>query len=295
MISRFTYFARETLISLRRNLMMTIAGVLTVTISLVLFGGILLLSRAVDHGTEKWKHGVELEIFMQVKASDTDVSHMATMLKADTQEIKGTTFLNHQAAYAEFKNIFRDEPTLVQSTRPQDLPESFRVVPITASMTDRVAAEFQGEPGVKAVVTASKQIKGWLRATRIIRLIFIAMATVLLASSLFLIVNTIRLATFARRREIEVMKLVGASNWFVRVPFMAEGFVQGLIGAGLAFGLVWILKVAVSNVLNSGHSLFSTFRVTNADAIGIGILVMLIGCGIGILGSMIGLRRFLEA
>jgi cell division transport system permease protein len=294
MISRFTYFSRETLISLRRNLMMTIAGVLTVTISLVLFGGILLLSRAVDHGTERWKHGVELEIFMKVKASETDVANMASALKADPQEIKSSTFLDHNAAMAEFKSIFHDQPALIQSTRPTDLPESFRVVPVTAALTDRVANEFQGQPGVDTVVTASKQIKGWLNATRIIRLIFFAMAAVLLASSLFLIVNTIRLATFARRREIEVMKLVGASNWFVRVPFMAEGFVQGLIGAGLAFGLVWILKVAVSNVLNSGHSLFSTFRVTNSDAIGIGILVLVIGCGIGIVGSMIGLRRFLE-
>jgi cell division transport system permease protein len=91
------------------------------------------------------------------------------------------------------------------------------------------------------------------------------------------------------------MKLVGASNWFVRVPFMAEGFVQGLIGAGLAFGLVWLLKIAIANLLNSGHSLLSTFRVTSGDAIGIGFLVLLIGCGIGLIGSTIGLRRFLEA
>ena len=79
--------------------------------------------------------------------------------------------------------------------------------------------------------------------TRWIRYFFTAMAVVLLGSSLFLIMNTIRLATYARRREIEVMKLVGASNWFVRVPFMAEGLVQGAIGAGLAFGLIFALKV----------------------------------------------------
>ena len=95
-------------------------------------------------------------------------------------------------------------------------------------------------------MTAEEQIKKMLDATRIVRYVFFAMAGVLLASSLFLIVNTIRLATFARRREIEVMKLVGASNWFVRVPFMAEGLVQGAIGAGISFGLVYILKVVLA-------------------------------------------------
>jgi cell division transport system permease protein len=296
-MSRLAYFSRETLISLRRNLMMTIAGVMTVAISLVLFGGILLLSRAVDHGTERWKHGVELEIFMKVGASKQQIDDMKAALLADTAEIKpgGVVFLDHNAAMVEFKKIFHDQPALIESTKPTDLPESFRVAPITAERTANIAAEFQDRLGVDTVITAQKQIKGWLNATRIIRLIFFTMAAVLLASSLFLIVNTIRLATFARRREIEVMKLVGASNWFVRVPFMAEGFVQGLIGAGLAFGLVWVLKIAIANLLNSGHSLLSTFRVTSGDAIGIGFLVLLIGCGIGLIGSTIGLRRFLEA
>jgi cell division transport system permease protein len=297
-MSRLAYFSRETLISLRRNLMMTIAGVMTVAISLVLFGGILLLSRVVDHGTEHWKHGVELEIFMKVGASDQQIADVKTALLADTGEIKpgGVVFLDHNAAMVEFKKIFHDQPALIESTKPSDLPESFRVAPITAERTANIAQEFKDRIGVDTVITPAKQIKSWLNATRIIRLIFFTMAAVLLASSLFLIVNTIRLATFARRREIEVMKLVGASNWFVRVPFMAEGFVQGLIGAGLAFGLIWVLKVAIANVLhNNNPTVWSTFRVTSGDAIGIGFLVLLIGCGIGLIGSTIGLRRFLEA
>ena len=90
------------------------------------------------------------------------------------------------------------------------------------------------------------------------------MAGVLLASSLFLIVNTIRLATFARRREIEVMKLVGASNWFVRVPFMAEGLVQGAIGAGFAFGLVYLLKWIIAKLLKNQHNLLQPFYASSA-------------------------------
>jgi cell division transport system permease protein len=293
-MSRLAYFGRETLISLRRNLLMTIAGIITVAISLFLFGGILLVSATVDHGTQQWKHGIELEIFMKTQATSSQVKFIENELKADSQ-VKSYKHLTQQDAYAIFKKDFSDQPALVESTKPTDLPESFRVEPQRAELTAPLALEYQDQPAVATVITAAQQIKRLLTATRWIRLAFISMASVLLASSLFLIVNTIRLATFARRREIEVMKLVGASNWFVRVPFMAEGLVQGAIGAGFAFGLVWALKIIISNLLSNQRTLLSTFRVTSSDALGIGLLVLLIGAGIGVIGSIVGLRRFLDA
>jgi cell division transport system permease protein len=293
-MSRLSYFTRETLVSLRRNLMMTIAGIITVAISLCLFGGILLVSTVVDHGTERWKHGVELEIFMKVDATQTEIERMAATLKADPQ-VKSFTFLDHKAAMKEFSKDFADQPALVESTTPDALPESFRVVPQKAELTEPIRVAYTDQIGVDTVITAQQQVKRLLTFTRWIRVFFFTISVTLLVSALFLIVNTIRLATYARRREIEVMKLVGASNWFVRVPFMAEGFVQGVIGAGLAFGFVWFLQVLIRNLLNRQHSLLSTFRVTPQDAIGIGIIVLLIGALIGTLGSAIGLRRFLEA
>jgi len=293
-MSRLAYFVRETLISLRRNLLMTIAGIITVAISLFLFGGILLVSATVDHGTQQWKHGIELEIFMKVGTPRPQVDAIQAQLKANPQG-KSFTYLSQADAYKIFQKDFKDQPALVESTKPSDLPESFRVAPVNAELTERLAELYNGQPGVDTVITAAQQIKRLLTATRWIRVAFISMSSVLLASSLFLIVNTIRLATFARRREIEVMKLVGASNWFVRVPFMAEGLVQGAIGAGFAFGLVWALKIIISNLLSNQRTLLSTFRVTSADALGIGLLVLVIGAGIGVIGSIVGLRRFLEA
>ena len=293
-MSRLAYFVRETLISLRRNLLMTIAGIITVAISLFLFGGILLVSATVDHGTQQWKHGIELEIFMKVDASGTNVTRVQGEL-ANDPSVKSYQHLTKADAYALFKKDFSDQPALVESTKPSDLPESFRVAPKRAEDTEILAKSYTDQPDVDTVITAAQQIKRLLTATRWIRLAFISMASVLLASSLFLIVNTIRLATFARRREIEVMKLVGASNWFVRVPFMAEGLVQGAIGAGFAFGLVWTLKIIISNLLSNQHTLLSTFRVTSSDALGIGLLVLVIGAAIGVVGSIVGLRRFLEA
>jgi cell division transport system permease protein len=293
-LSRLAYFTRETLISLRRNLLMTFAGVMTVAVSLFLFGGILLVSRTVDHGTNKWKHGVELEIFMQVKASQAQIDAVRDQLKADPN-VKSQRFLDHDAAYAEFKKLFADQPVLVENETPAGLPTSFRVVPVKPEFTTVIGNSFQNVPGVDQINTPAKEVKTLLNVTKWIRWAFFVLAGVLLASSLFLIVNTIRLATFARRREIEVMKLVGASNLFVRIPFMAEGLVQGAIGAGFAVGLVYFLKWIITKLLKHQHNLLQPFYASSHDVFVIGALVLFIGCAIGVLGSMIGLRRFLDA
>jgi cell division transport system permease protein len=292
-MSRLKYFTRETLISLRRNVMMTIAGIMTVFISLMLFGGILVVKRAVDHGTSTWRHNVALEVWMEVKATDPEIAAIKAELNRDPQ-VKSVKFVSHDDAYRIFKQIEHRNRALLESIKPEDLPVSFLVVPTDVKLTQDVASRFGGRTGVDNVTTADKQVKALLHGIRIARDIFWGMAGVLLAASVFLIVNTIRLATYARRREIEVMKLVGASNWFVRVPFLAEGFVQGAIGAGLAFGGVVLLESWLSGVLARSKNLFSTFYLTSSDAMSIGILVLVIGVGIGTIGSLIGIRRFLE-
>jgi cell division transport system permease protein len=297
-MSRLVYFTRETWISLRRNLLMTLAGVMTVAVSLTLFGGIWLVQRLVDHGTSRWKGDVELEIFMNVDANQEQIDAVQAELDGlvDDDQVKNYRFLSKQDAYEEFKRIFRDQPALVESTTAEALPTSFRVAPTEAELTAIVASRFPGVPGVDEVLTPQDQIDRIIEVTRYIRYAFYAMAGVLLASSLFLIMNTIRLATYARRREIEVMKLVGASNWFVRIPFMAEGLVQGAIGAGLAFGLIFGLKVVLTGfVEDRGAALWRGFYLVNGDAIYIGLFVLLIGAVIGMAGSAIGLRRFLDA
>ena len=294
MLVRLQYFARETLVSLRRNLMMTLAGILTVAVSLALFGGVLLLSKWVDHGTERIKGGVKAEAFMNVDATDQQIEDVRTALGSDPQ-IKSFKFFSKQAALKEFKRIFRNDPDLVKNVTAASLPTSFRIVPIRAELTEIVQRRYEVLPGVDTVETPAEALEGLLDATNYTKYILWTLSAILLASSLFLIVNTIRLATFARRREIEVMKLVGASNWFVRVPFMAEGLAQGLIGAGLAVGSVIALKVFIfDGPLEEAGQFFNDFFVTNGDATQITLLVILFGVIIGLLGSIIGLRRFLR-
>jgi cell division transport system permease protein len=293
-MSRMRYFARETVISLRRNLMMTIAGVLTVAVSLALFGGIMLLSKWVDHGTEVIKGGVRLEIFMKVEATDQQIADVQTAL-SKSSDVKSFKYLDKNAALAEFKRLFRKDPDLVKNITASALPTSFRVVPAKAELTNTVKRRFEPLAGVDDVATPDKALRPLLDATNTAKLIFWGLSLILLVSSLFLIVNTIRLATFARRREIEVMKLVGASNWFVRIPFMAEGLVQGLIGAGLAVGVVVALKyLGFDKWFDDPRGFFRTFYVTGTNAAWISLAVLALGVLIGLVGSGIGLRRFLR-
>jgi len=292
-MAKLSYFARETLISLRRNLLMTLAGILTVTVSLFLFGGMSLLSKLVDHGTGMWKDNVEFVVWMKVDATDGQVKEVRSALDS-SKEVSRWKFIDKEAAYAEFKRANRDRPGLVTSVTPKDLPTSFRVVPEDAGRTALIADQFRAHAGVDEVWTAEKTVKQLLNFTSKVRLLFYGLSLVLLASSLFLIVNTIRLATFARRREIEVMKLVGASNAFVRIPFMAEGLVQGAIGAGLAFAGVYLLKVLISRGLANPAALLKGYYLTTGDALSVGWVVMVLGVMIGLLGSLVGLRRFLK-
>jgi cell division transport system permease protein len=294
MMARLRYFARETVISLRRNLMMTIAGVLTVAVSLALFGGSLLLTQWAGHGTERIKGGVKLEAFMQVRATEQQIADVDTALSEDP-DVKSFTYLDKDAAFEEFKRIFREDPDLVKNINADSLPPSFRIVPVQAEDTPSIQRRFAAMSGVEDVVTPEKALEGLLDVTSKVRFGLIGLSLVLLVSSLFLIVNTIRLATFARRREIEVMKLVGASNWFVRVPFLAEGLTQGLAGAGIATVVVVALKYGgFDNWFNNPNSVFRLFYLTTGDAILVTGLVALAGMVIGLMGSGIGLRRFLK-
>ncbi len=201
MLAKLRYFARETLISLRRNLLMTLAGIITVTVSLSVLGTALLVSRLVDHGTAKWKHGVRFEVFMNVDATQNQIDAVREAISSSPQ-VKSYQFIDKPQALKEFKRLTKNEPELSQDIDANALPESFRVAPKKAEQTETLADQFRVLPGVKTVVTARQALKTIFSVTNWIKRAFTIAFVLLLAAALFLIVNTVRLATFARRREI---------------------------------------------------------------------------------------------
>ena len=197
--------------------------------------------RAERHPALAGRHRVR--VFLNSDATQQQIDAVRQDL-ADSPEVERTTYVDQQASYEEFKQLFADQPELVSSVKPEDLPPSFRVVPVDkqAQVVEELGNQFKGKPGVKSIAFASATIRAVQQLTSRLSFGIVVVAGILLLAAGLLILNTIRMAMFARRREIEVMKLVGATNWFIRVPFMLEGLVQGVVGAAVAIGALALFK-----------------------------------------------------
>jgi cell division transport system permease protein len=287
------YVVRETAVNLRRNLLMTVAAVITMAVSLTLVASALMMKQAIKKASVQWRGGVELSIFLQPSVTVNQEQALGHQLDGMT-EVKKVRFVDKPQAYTEFRQMFANTPDLVNSLSVDDMPPSYRVVPTRAEDVNAIGQRFQNQPGVKEVVYAKEVISSILKQFDTRRKVAIVLAAGAFAGAFALIVNTIQLAIFARRREIAVMKLVGATNWFIQIPFMLEGAVQGVLGALLAFGISFVFRGTIASLASSGTLVGGPpLYVTSHEAIYTGIAIMVVGGLIGIVGSAFSVRRFL--
>jgi len=290
------YVAKETFSNLRRNLSMASAALITVAVSLTLAGGALLVKRGVDRATIQWRGNVELSIFMKPDAAPPESEAVDRQLKA-MPEVKKYHYVSKPDAFTEFKKIFANEPDVRDAITVEQIPPSYRVVPRAAEQTKLIGDRFNNTAGVLRVSYAKDEVEALVSITKFLQIMLWTVALVLLGAACLLILNTIRMAIFARRREVAVMKLVGATNWFIRVPFMLEGLLQGLAGAAMAFGAVWIGRSIVQDRISGARNdiqLFKQFLVTGADVTGTGVLLLIVGVVVGTVGSALAVSRFLD-
>ncbi len=296
MALKVDYVAKETLSNLRRNVSMASAALITVAVSLTLAGGALLVKRGVDRATVQWRGNVELSIFMKPDAAPPESEAIDRQLKA-MPEVNRYNYVSKPEAFEEFKKIFANEPDVRDAITVDQIPPSYRVVPREAEQTKLVGQRFANTAGILRVSYAKDEVEALVSITNFLQIMLWAVAAVLLGAACLLILNTIRMAIFARRREVAVMKLVGATNWFIRVPFMLEGLIQGVIGALAAFSLVWVLRNFFERWIqgsNSDVQLFNQFLVTGSDVMGTGVLLLVVGMVVGAVGSAVAVSRFLD-
>ena len=286
------YVLRETATNLKRNFLMTTAAILVVATSLGLVGAALMIRQGVSKATLQWRGGVELNIFLNPDVAETQRDAILQELNS-RPDVRKVTFVDQEAAYDEFKTMFEASPDMVESVSPQDLPPSFRVVPRQPEFTETIGEQFNGREGVKEVVYAKETVDTLIRFTRYLQVGMGGVAAVMLIAALLLILLTIRMAIFARRREVAVMKLVGATNWFIRVPFMLEGMVQGLVGATGAFVVLAVLRKFLESAIE-GNTLIEQFVVSSSDIFGTGMFILFMGAVVGAVGSAVAVSRFLD-
>ena len=297
MIYRLWYFIRETVVSLWRNLSLTLAAILTVGISLSLVGTSILVREGADRATAQFQEGVEFIVFMN---PDADVEQDAAIRRVldSSPSIAGYNYIDKAAAYDEFETLFADKPELVESVTPDVMPPSYRIVPTdrSAANVNELANQFAAQPGVREVATATeaiRQIDDF--STRVSQALLIA-ALVLVGVSALLILNTVFTAIGARKQEIEVMKLVGASNWFIRIPFMLEGTIHGLIGAAMAIPVLFVVDNKVMAFFQESDAvpLFRGFAVPEGFVWDTSIWLLILGGAVGMIGSAVAVTRYLD-
>ena len=273
---------------------MTVAAVITMAVSLSALAGVLIMRQAINKAAIQWKGGVEVAIFLKSDVTRQESLAIGHEL-ATTQGVKKYRYVNQTQAYQEFKTMFANEPDLVNVLTVKDMPPSYRVVPVRAQDVANIGRQFESQPGVEQVAYAQQEIDALLQHFHALRSIALVIAIGVMVGAVALIVNTIQLAIFARRREVAVMKLVGATNWFIRVPFMLEGLVHGIVGAVLAFLLSYFTRNTIAQFIGNdpllgGKQLF----VTSHEALVTGVFILIVGAFVGAIGSAFAVRRFLS-
>ena len=291
---KINYFFSETATNLRRNLLMTVAAISTVAISLLLLGGVAILHMAVRNMTYSWEAKVEVSAYLSPDITEGE----RDLLEAEVSElpqVEDVTYVSSAEALEEFKQIFQNQPELYETLDEDSLPASLRIKLHDAEDTETVAALIRGRPGVDDVRYGGSIIKTLLRVNSLLRTITLVLAVILMAAAAALIANTIRLGIFARREEIGIMKLVGATKWFIRIPFMLEGVFAALVGAIIAGSIVLAANLFLFPRMGEAFAfLQQVFTFTSTEIIQVLIALAAGGVLVGLIGSGMALRRFLE-
>ena len=300
MFSRIGYAVRETWASFRRNLTLTAAAIFTSAVSLLLVGTTFLIQRAFENLLVQWRGDVEMIVFVRSDASAEQITLIDSVLRASPTiiDVSKLTYLNKSESYEEAKRIFVGDPVTLSLLTPESIPTQFKVVPLSddPTLVRSLSDQYRTLPGVEAVALAEDEFQVISTLSNFIRVVTLVMSLVLLVVAVGLIWNTIRTAMFARRREIEVMKLVGATNWFIRIPFMLEGLLQGLLGGIVSCGGLWALNSAWSSGVagfKPGTGI-SSLIVPSSYLTSVMLILLGIGAVVGAVGSAIAATRFLD-
>ena len=233
-ISTLEYFIREVFHSLKRNNWMSVASIGTVAVSLFIFGMFLMLVMNMNKMVESLESQVQIKVYLEDDFSRDDARELEADLKK-MQGVEKVTFVPKEEAMEIFKERLGDQKSLLEAldeTNP--LPDSFEVMLKQPEMVKTAAENIERLEGVEMAKYGQDVMEHLFDITRLIRIFGFALMFVLALATLFIIANTIRLTVFARRKEIAIMKYVGATDWFIRWPFVLEGMVMGLLGSVIA-------------------------------------------------------------
>src|SRR3954468_3100075 len=292
------FFARESLRSIRRNAIPSFAAMASVLVTLLVLGVFIPVVQATTGAANQVRSKVLLDVYLKTDARPDDLARVKALLLR-TKHVHRVDFVSKQQAYQTERKRNPEAYALLGSN---PLPDTFRVTPDRpeniGSIKDALSpatpsgARTVVDPSIDQVRDRKDDTQKILSATRVVKLMMAVLATLLVLASVLLVSNTIRLSLFSRRREVEVMKLVGATDWFIRWPFVLEGVLLGALGGVLAILLLAVGKIALLDPLQRDFALLSAPQTINFAVLG--LLLMLAAVAVSAAGSGLSLRRFLR-
>jgi len=298
MISRVRYVFREMWASLSRNLTLTLAAIITSTIALFLFGLTLIVQRAFENQLKLWSGGVEMIVYVNHGATSEQIELVRQGLVGQTSVVESAEYCDEACSTEVARQLFATDQAAFEQVLPS-IPSFFKVKPVDKDNSEvlrSLKAEFSNLPNVYRVSTPDDAVDLLSKLRSFFGRRTLIMSVVLLLVTVLLIWVTIRTGMFARRREIEVMKLVGATNWFIRLPFMLEGLLHGMIGAVFGGGLLLFMN----NDWTSGVETFpansglKALVVTDGYPLRVCITMVILGAFVGAVASATAASRFLD-
>jgi efflux ABC transporter, permease protein len=290
---KIRYFMSEACKSFWRNSFMSIASIVTVALSFFILGIFAIMVANLDNFADNLENQVQISVYLKDGLTTEQVMSVGKRLKA-FPEVRQIKFTNKDQAMTELKERMKDQPGILEALEGKNpLPTSYEITFTQAGAVKKAAQIVATYPEVESSHYGQEIIEQLLNITRVIRWGGMALIVLLTVATLFIISNTIRLTVFARRKEIGIMKYVGATNWFIRWPFLLEGLLLGFIGGVIAdAALVQFYRFVTSEI---HHSLaFLPLVGMNPFMYQVGIGLLLLSMIIGAVGSTISLKRYMK-
>jgi cell division transport system permease protein len=290
--TRFRFFVGEAVRSLRANLATTLAATVTVLIVMFFLGVFVALGSYLYAKVDQVRGETKVSVYLKDDVLNRQVGQLELRLRQNP-DVKTVVYLSKAAALEKMKKQLGKDNNVFKQLPVNPLPASLEVHLHDPGQAKAVAATVRGRPGVDSVNYGGKTADRVLRVGATIEAVVGGLILILAIAAVLLIANTIRLSIHSRRREIEVMKLVGATNWFVRLPFIIEGMLCGLVGAAVAIVLLYASYVGLLREWIQGSDLSSN-QVQAISFWLLGALLLVAGTSLGAVGSGLTLRRYLR-
>jgi cell division transport system permease protein len=234
---RAKYVLAEAALGLWRNVTMTVAMIITMAVSLTMLGGSGLLFLQVDKVEKLYYAQIEVSIFLDAEITEEQRAELDAALNSDPL-VASYYYETQEEAYEQFRSLFADQPELVDAVGPESLPESYRVKLTDPEQFQQISDRYGQVEGISEIVDQAELVGGIFSILGAVQTMALVGAAIMATAAMMLVANVIQVAAYSKRREVAVMKLVGAPNWFIQTPFVLEAVVAGVIGALLAFGVL---------------------------------------------------------